>query len=73
MRFYTAEEVAYRLDQDAESIRQLIRDRDLDGVKWSGQWIISNDDFKTSYRRKTAIRPSATGRQMSVISQLPRF
>lgn len=46
MRFYTAEEVAYRLDRDAESIRQLMRDGQLDGVKWSGQWIVSNDDLR---------------------------
>lgn len=46
MRFYTAEEVAYRLDQDTESIRQLMRDGQLDGVKWSGQWIISADDLR---------------------------
>ena len=46
MRFYTAEEVAYRLDRDTESIRQLMRDGKLDCVKWSGQWIISNDDLR---------------------------
>lgn len=53
MRFYTAKEVAYRLDRDTESIRQLMREGRLDGVKSSGQWIISVDDLREWLPEKT--------------------
>jgi len=40
---YSPEEVAEALDRHPESIRRNCRKGQLDGTKWSGEWVISKE------------------------------
>lgn len=43
---YTADEVAERLNRHTESIRRNLRKGQLEGKKWSRQWIIPEDSLR---------------------------
>ena len=45
-RTYSAEEVADRLGRHTESIRRNLRKGQLEGEKWSNQWVISDDALR---------------------------
>ena len=43
---YTVDEVADRLDRHVESIRRNLRKGQLEGQKWSNQWVVTEDALK---------------------------
>ena len=45
-RTYSAEEVAERLDRHTESIRRNLRSGQLEGEKWSNEWVITDEALK---------------------------
>jgi ATP-dependent Lon protease len=43
MTTYTPEEIAERLDRHVNSIRRNLRKGQLEGEKWSNEWIVTDE------------------------------
>jgi hypothetical protein len=46
MNTYTPEEIAERLDRHVNSIRRNLRKKQLEGEKWSNEWIVTEDALR---------------------------
>ncbi|MCS3937347.1 IS30 family transposase [Salinibacter ruber] len=46
MKTYTPEEIAERLDRHVNSIRRNLRKGQIEGQKFSGEWIVTEDALR---------------------------
>lgn len=46
VKTYSTEEIAERLGRHVNSIRRNLREGDLEGEKWSNEWIVTDDALR---------------------------
>lgn len=54
-RYMTVEDAAKKLEYHLESVRRMLREKELDGIKWGRYWLVSKESVENYLSQNTKL------------------